>query len=340
MAKRNDLRQPPYDALPMEIVALHPSNLVTAKGAKVEYSTANGAMFTADSLTAMRSMPEGSLNLAITSPPYALEFKKEYGNATKSEYVEWLRPFAEEIHRVLADDGSFVLNIGGSYIKGSPTRSLYHFKVLLMLCEEVGFHLAQECFWFNPAKLPAPAEWVNVRRMRIKDSVEYVFWLSKSPFPKANNRNVLNEYSNDMLRLIERGYKAKERPSGHNITGKFQSDQGGSIPANLIEAGNNDSNGAYMTRCKEAGVKPHPARFPATLPDFFMRLLTDEGDLVLDPFAGSNTTGRVAEDLSRRWLGFELDRDYTRASRFRFDDDELLAARRGRDRAPRAAASA
>lgn len=318
----------------------HPTALVALPGVRPAYTTDFGAMYAADSLAALEAMPEGSVNLALTSPPYALEFKKEYGNAAKEYYVEWLRPFAAQIHRVLTDDGSFVLNIGGSYEKGTPTRSLYHFRVLLMLCDEIGFHLAQECFWFNPAKLPAPAEWVNVRRMRVKDSVEYVFWLSKRPFPKANNRNVLVEYSDDMKRLIDRGYRAKERPSGHNITHKFQRDHGGAIPANLIEAGNNDSNGTYMTRCKNAGVKPHPARFPAALPDFFLRLLTDEDDLVVDPFAGSNTTGRVAQDQRRRWLGFDLDDGYVSASRFRFDDAELTDARRSGPRAVGAAADA
>src|SRR5262249_23939010 len=157
-------------------------------------------------------------------------------------YVDWFRTFARQVRRVLRPDGSFVLNIGGSYNSGSPTRSLYHFRVLMMLCDELGFHLAQECFWYNPAKLPTPAEWVNVRRQRIKDSVEYVWWFSREPFPKANNRNVLSEYSADMKRLIKRGYRAKERPSGHKITAKFGSDQGGSIPPNLIERGNNESN--------------------------------------------------------------------------------------------------
>ena len=218
-----------------------------------------------------------------------------------------------------------MLSIGGSYESAAkPTRSLYQFRVLLMLCDELGFHLAQECFWFNPAKLPGPAEWVNVRRIRIKDSVEYVFWLSKTLFPKASNRNVLVEYSKDMLRLIERGYKAKERPSGWNITGKCKNHRGDTIPSNLIEAGNNGSNGVYMSRCKEAGIKPHPARFPAALPDFFVRLLTDEHDVVVDPLAGSNTTRRVVENLGRRWLGFELDDGYVAASRFRFIDEELL----------------
>jgi DNA modification methylase len=283
------------------------------------YTTALGAAFVGDAVELLRAMPTGSVDLVLTSPPYALEFQKEYGNASKADYVEWIRPFGQEIRRVLKDDGSFVLNIGGSYNPGHPTRSLYHFKVLLMLCEEVGFHLAQECFWHNPAKLPAPAEWVNVRRQRIKDAVEYVFWLSKTEWPAADNRRVLVEYSKDMRRLIERGYTAKTRPSGHVITNKFQRDHGGSIPSNLIERGNNESNSAYIKACAAAGVKPHPARFPAALPQFFVKLLTSPGALVLDPFAGSNTTGSVAEDLGRRWLSFELDDAYVASSRLRFD---------------------
>lgn len=267
----------------------------------------------------MARLPSKSVNLVVTSPPYALHFKKEYGNVEKDAYVQWFKPFAEQIKRVLTDDGSFVLNIGGSYNAGTPTRSLYHFRLLLMLCDELGFHLAQECFWFNPAKLPTPAEWVNVRRMRIKDSVEYVWWLSKAPFPKANNRNVLAEYSDDMKRLIERGYKAKERPSGHKITAKFRQDQGGSIPANVIQRGNNESNSYYIKRCAELGHRVHPARFPAALPDFFIRLLTDDGDRVLDPFAGSNTTGSVAEGLKRQWLAIESEPRYVENSKLRFE---------------------
>jgi site-specific DNA-methyltransferase (cytosine-N4-specific) len=186
-----------------------------------------------------------------------------------------------------------------------------------MLCEDIDFHLAQECFWFNPAKLPSPAEWVNVRRMRIKDSVEYIFWLSKNPMPKADNRNVLTAYSADMRRLLVRGYRAKERPSGHKITSKFI-DKGGAIPSNVIERGNNESNSEYIRLCEERGLRPHPARFPAALPEFFLKFLTDPDDLVLDPFAGSNTTGKVAEVLKRRWLSFELEPKYIETSRLRF----------------------
>jgi DNA modification methylase len=317
------------------------------------YSTPLGAAYLLDSREVLRQLPDASVSLVFTSPPYALHFKKEYGNVHKDEYVEWLLTFARDIFRVLKDDGSFVLNIGGSYNKGQPTRSTYHFKVLLALVEEVGFHLAQECFWYNPAKMPMPAEWVTVRRIRVKDAVEYVWWFSKTPWPKANNRNVLKPYSADMLRLNQRGVRATVRPSGHNIAATFDKvDAGGSIPPNvfeeelpsdLLKAGNNAANDQYTKRCKEAGLKIHPARFPAILPDFFIKLLTAEGDLVVDPFAGSNTTGRVAEGLGRRWLAMDEVAEYLEASKFRFEGSSLvgpttnLALVRPATPAPRAA---
>ena len=293
------------------------------------YKTALGSAYLGDALEFLPQIPDGSVNLIVTSPPYALHFKKEYGNVEKDEYIPWFLRFAKEFHRILAADGSLVINVGGSYNGGEPTRSLYHFRLLIDICDTLKFHLAQEFYWYNPAKLPAPAEWVTVRRIRVKDSVECVWWLSKSPFPKADNRAVLQPYSKDMRRLVKKGYRAKSRPSGHNITSKFQKDLGGSIPANLLEYtedvlpnllrfGNNASNDAYTVACKDAGIKIHPARFPAQLPLFFIQFLTTEGDLVLDPFAGSNTTGAVAEQEKRRWLAFDTEEEYLRASKFRF----------------------
>lgn len=309
----------------------HPSHLIG--NAEPFYRTAAGAAYLSDSRDTLRALPDGSVNLVFTSPPYALHFKKEYGNASKAEYVDWFLPFAKEIYRVLADDGSFVLNIGGSWNPGTPTRSLYHYKLMIALVEEIGFHLAQECYWYNPAKMPVPAEWVTVRRVRIKDSVEHVWWLSKNPFPKADNRKVLRPYSADMLRLARKGVKTTVRPSGHNITSSFDKiESGGSIPSNVFEeqfanemiiAGNNSANDPYTKRCKESGTKIHPARFPATLPEFFVNLLTDESDLVVDPFAGSNTAGAVAERLGRRWIAVELVEEYLLASKFRFGDCSL-----------------
>lgn len=281
------------------------------------YSTDLGDCYWIDSLELLRSMPGSSVNLILTSPPFALRRKKEYGNVEAQRYVDWFMPFAREFHRVLTDDGSLVIDIGGSWTKGLPTRSIYHFKLLVALVDV--FHLAQEFYWYNTARLPSPAEWVTVRRIRVKDAVDPVWWLSKTPFPKSDNRRVLKPYSDSMLVLLQNGYKAKLRPSGHDISEGFNRDNGGAIPSNLIMIANTESNGRYLRSCRENGVKPHPARFPAALPEFFMKMLTDENDVVLDPFAGSNVTGEVAERNARRWISAENVEDYVQGSMYRFD---------------------
>lgn len=290
------------------------------------YTTRRGAVYQGDALDLLRGMPDESVNLVVTSPPYALEFKKEYGNEPQARYVEWFLPFAREVRRVLKSDGSFVVNIGGAWQKGHPVRSLYHFRLLLELVETVGFFLAQEIYWHNPAKMPTPAEWVNVQRIRVKDSVEPCWWLSKTERPKASNLEVLVPYSDDMIRLIDRGFRAKKRPSGHLAKATWRKDLGGAIPGNVLTMGNNDSNGRYIAMLTAHGLKVHPARFPVQLPEWFIRFLTDPGDVVLDIFGGSMTTGWAAERLDRAWLGFELSAEYVEASRLRFydEDDRLL----------------
>jgi len=193
------------------------------------------------------------------------------------------------------------------------------------MCDEQGWKLAEEFFWYNPAKLPSPIEWVNKRKIRAKDSVNTVWWLSKSDFPKADVKKVLTEYSDRMKKLIEdsaKYYTPKKRPSGHDISDSFGNDNGGAIPSNLLQIPNTESNSKYLKYCKDLGIKGHPARFPSKLPEFFIKFLTDEGDLVLDIFAGSNTTGWTAQQLNRKWLSFELDHQYLSASVLRFLDKE------------------
>ncbi|MBI5526449.1 MAG: site-specific DNA-methyltransferase [Deltaproteobacteria bacterium] len=314
----------------------HPHPTAVLEGIEPFYTTEHGAAYLGDSREVLKSVPDRSINLVVTSPPYALHFKKEYGNVSKTDYIRWFMDFAVEIKRVLTDDGSFVLNIGGSYEKGAPVRSIYHYKLLVALVEDLDFTLAQECFWYNPAKMPVPAEWVTVRRIRIRDSTEFVWWFSKTPWPKANNRNVLKPYSKDQIRLNRRGVKETVRPSGHLIRTSFeQVSNGGSIPPNVFEDesapedfmkfGNNASNDEFTKRCKQAGIGIHPARFPAAIPEFFIKFLTDETDLVLDPFAGSNTTGAAAERLERGWIAIESLEPYLEASKLRFEDSTPAA---------------
>ncbi len=286
--------------------------------AKPFYKTRYGAAYLGDALEYLRQLEEESVDLIITSPPFALKRRKEYGNVEPEEYIPWFINFAVEFKRVLKDTGSLVIDIGGTWVRGQPTRSLYHFELLIALCKTVGFHLAQEFYWYNPSKLPSPAEWVTVRRIRVKDAVDPIWWLSKTPGPKASNRKVLKPYSESMLKLLEEGYKAKSRPSGHDISDKFSKNNQGAIPPNLLSIPNTDSNSAYLRECRRRDIKPHPARYPHGIPEFFINFLTDPGDLVLDPFAGSNVTGEVAERLRRQWLAFELVKEYLEGSKLRF----------------------
>lgn len=285
------------------------------------FRTELGKMYHGDSLGLLhQTLEPNSVDLIMTSPPFGLVRKKSYGNEDADRYLKWFRPFAEGFKRVLKNSGSLVIDIGGSWKVGTPTRSLYHFDLLIMLCREFGFHLCQEHYWWNPAKLPTPAEWVNIRRIRVKDAVNCVWWLSPTPWPKANNRRVLAPYSDSMLDLLENGYEAKLRPSGHDISEKFGKNNGGSVPPNLLALANTESNGHYQDYCREKGLPIHPARYPATLPEYFIRLLTEPGDLVLDPFSGSCVTGEAAEYSMRRWICCEISEPFLKGAMSRFED--------------------
>lgn len=288
------------------------------------YCTQKGRCIVGDSLELLQTLADGSINLVMTSPPFALLRQKSYGNLAQEEYVDWLCKFGELVYQKLADDGSFVVDLGGAYNRGNPTYSLYQYRFLIKMCDEIGFHLAQPFYWHNPSALPAPIEWVNKRKMRAKNSVNTVWWLSKTEWPKSDVRKVLSPYSVRMQHLISNpdGFlkeKDTERPSGHVMNkDSWAKDNGGAIPPNLLQYSNCESNSQYLRYCKVIGIKGHPARFPASLPEFFIKFLTDEGDMVIDIFGGSNTTGWVAESLKRKWTTFELNQEYVAASSFRF----------------------
>ena len=288
------------------------------------YKTPYGLQVCADSREILRALPEQSIDLIVTSPPFALLRQKTYGNRDQDAYVAWLTEFGEAAFKPLKDRGSFILDLGGAYQRGKPVRSLYNFRVLLKFCDSLGYYLAEEFFWHNPAKLPSPIEWVNKRKIRAKDSVNTVWWFSKTENPKADVTRVLVPYSERMKTLLKdpaKFYKPKERPSGHDIAEAFGKSNDGAIPSNLLQIPNTDSNSHYLRVCKALGRESHPARFPNDLPKFFIEFLTDPGDLVIDIFSGSNTTGYVAEQLERRWLSIEENRDYATLSAVRFMED-------------------
>lgn len=287
------------------------------------YTTEYGAAYVGDSLELLAQLDSNSIDLVMTSPPFALQREKTYGNVEQEAYVNWLFVFCEQVYRVIKPHGSFVIDLGGSYQSKRPVRSLHNYRILIKLCDELDFRLAEEFFWYNPSKLPSPIEWVNKRKIRAKDSVNTIWWLSKTDRPKANVSNVLVPYSERMKKLLknpEKYYQPKERPSGHDISTAFATNNGGAIPSNLLQIPNTESSSRYIQLCKAVNVPSHPARFPQKLPLFFINFLTEPGDIVLDIFAGSNTTGAAAESVQRRWIAFEQNLSYLSASVFRFID--------------------
>ena len=288
------------------------------KGIAPAYTTPLGRAYHGEALEVLKQVADESVSLVFTSPPFALRRQKAYGNVSAAEYIDWFWPVAEQVHRVLRADGSFVMELGGAWNRGSGTRSLFPYELLLRLCKI--FHLAQDFYWFNPSRLPTPAEWVTIRRTRVKEAVTTMWWLSKTTEPQADNRQVLQPYSKSMKRLLKDGYKVAMRPSQHEIGPHFQRDNGGAIPPNLLTVPNTRSYDEYLFRCRAAGLPIHPARFPPELPDFFIRFLTQEGQTVLDPFSGSNVTGQVAESLGRKWVSIEINPDYIAGAKLRFTE--------------------
>ncbi|MFC0633862.1 DNA-methyltransferase [Brevundimonas balnearis] len=279
----------------------------------------------------------GKVNLIITSPPFPLVRKKQYGNSTGEEYLKWLEGLAPKLAGLLADDGSIVIEIGNAWEQGRPEMSTLPLEALLAFKKAAKLHLCQHVICHNPARLPGPAAWVTVKRLRLKDSYTHVWWLSKTANPKADNRKVLLPYGKDMKSLLKsKTYNAGRRPSGHVIseTG-FLTNHGGAISSNVIDLegaqhvpsallkyANTAWDTKYRAYCEEHKLDPHPARMQTDLVAFFLQFLTDKGDLVFDPFGGSNTTGAVAEAMRRKWIAVEADPKYVEGSVGRFEEVE------------------
>ncbi len=288
---------------------------------KVAYRTRLGRAYQGSAESYLRSAATrrllGKVQLILTSPPFPLNRAKRYGNARAEDYEEWLRKFARLFKQLLRRNGSVVIELGNAWQPGRPVMSTLAIRSLLAFQEEGGFNLCQQFIYFNPARLPTPAQWVNVERIRVKDAYTNLWWMSPSTRPKADNRNVLREYSSAMKHLLtSRSYNSGTRPSEHRI-GRFSflRDNGGAIPPNVLVYPNTKSSTSYQEYCRRKRLGLHPARMPVEVAEFFINFLTDPRDLVFDPFAGSNTTGYAAAKLGRRWISVELDKDYVRGSR-------------------------
>ena len=270
-----------------------------------------------DCIDVLKEIPDNSINLIMTSPPYADQIKN-YGNTVKrikpEEYIKWFKPRAKEFYRVLKEDGSFVLNINDK--TDGVFQNIFVYKLVVVLCEEVGFHLVRDYIWYNPAT--PPNVFSRGTMGRTKKSHEYCFWFSKSEFWTFNMDPIRKPYSKRMIKIIEgkeieRGERNKNtRPSRHNFDLSHPwKNKGGSDPGSVIVVSNTASNGQVQRLCKEMNIK-HPARYPEKLAEFFILSGTNEGDIVLDPFAGSGTTGVAASKNHRDYICIDINKDYQR----------------------------
>jgi len=265
---------------------------------------------------------KGKIDLIFTSPPFPLNRKKKYGNLNGDEYIKWLTRITSSFNEYLSETGSLVIEIGNAWEPNEPCMSTLPLETLLSIKKKGNYKLCQQFVWYNTAKLPSPIQWVNIERIRVKDSFTHIWWFSKVTNPKANNKKVLMEYSKSMSKLMNsKKYNSGLRPSEHNIGKKsFLSNNGGAIPSNVLISSNTISNSKYLNSCKDSQLSPHPARMPSDLVLFFVKFLTDKNDLVIDPFAGSNTTGEICESLERKWISIEIDKSYVVSSKFKFMD--------------------
>lgn len=319
---------------------------------RILHSTSLGTYFEHDATRIRELAAEheflGKVQLILTSPPFPLNNKKSYGNLAGQEFLEWFVALAQDFASLLTDDGSIVVEMGNAWESGRPVQSLLPLQSLMGFVQNpaADLRLCQQFVCYNPSRLPSPASWVTINRSRVTDSFTHVWWMAKSDTPKANNRHVLRPYSKSMKRLLARqSYNVGPRPSEHVVseTG-FLTDHGGSIPHNVFELdplderrevrlpnvfsiANTSSNDHFLSTCRERGIKPHPARMPPGLAAFFVSFLSDPGDLILDPFAGSNTTGYVAELLGRQWIALDNKREYAIQSLIRFEDPVLNGSR-------------
>lgn len=299
-------------------------------GMKVAFMTASGvALWGETSLSS--GLFIGEVDLIVTSPEYPLTNQKEYADAkTEDEYIEGMVKLFESWIPMLTPTGSIVLNIGDTFKNSGREQSLYKERLLIELNQKLGLSLLQRFEWASPTKLPNPIESVCKRRTHCISTLESFYWLSPNPEKaKSDNRNVLLDYSESQKRAMAshklNGGHRRLRPSGNTVNDNAMlKDNGGSISGNLIVASPEGANAEYLNYCRAHDLPIHPARFPNSVCEFFIRFLTDPGDFVFDPFLGSARTGRSAQTLGRYWAGADRMLEYLLGAAGRFDDAKVF----------------
>ena len=252
-------------------------------------------IFQGDSAEVLKTLPDNTIDLVVTSPPYADQRKSTYGGVSTDQYVEWFLPISEQLLRVLKPTGTFILNIKEKVVNGE--RSTYVMELILAMRKQ-GWLWTEEFIWHK--KNSYPGKWPN----RFRDAWERLLQFNKS--------NKFAMYQEEVM--VPMGDWAKTRLKNLSETDKRRDNSkvGSGFGKNISNWVDRDK--AYPTNvlhlATECNNKKHSAAFPEELPQWFMKLFTQEGDTVLDPFAGSGTTLFVAERMGRNAIGIELMQEY------------------------------
>ncbi len=243
----------------------------------------------------LKYLEDNSIDLIVTSPPYADARKKTYGGIHPNKYVEWFLPISEQLLRVLKPSGTFILNIKERVVNGE--RHTYVLE-LIMKMREQGWLWTEEFIWHK--KNSYPGKWPN----RFRDSWERLLQFNKEKRFKMFQEAVMvpmGSWAETRLRKLNERDKIRDESRVNSGFGKNISNWLGremAYPTNVLH---------MATECRN---KNHSATFPESLPEWFIKLFTEEGDWVLDPFAGSGTTLRVAQRMRRNSIGIEINEEY------------------------------
>jgi len=304
-----------------------PMRRIEAGHVMLAFSTELGVALWADCKTAFARSDE-PIVLALTSPPYPLARARAYGNPTEAQYVDFLCQSLEPIVRRLAPGGSIVLNVSNDiFLPGSPARSLYRERLVLAMADRFGLYKMDEHPWVNRSKAPGPVQWASIHRMQLNVGWEPIYWFTNDPHKvRADNRRVLEPHSPRHLGLLAAGGEQRDREFSDGAytlrAGRsFANVTPGRIPKNVLELGHHcGAQDAYRVAARAAGLPVHGAPFPLRLAAFYIRLLTVEGDLVVDPFGGSLTVALAAEQLGRHWIATDVIWEYLAGGGLRFGD--------------------
>lgn len=269
----------------------------------------NANILYGDCAEQLKKLPNDSVDLIVTSPPYADQRKTTYGGIAVNQYVEWFLPITKELLRVLKPTGTFILNIKEKVQNGE--RSTYVLELILEMRKQ-GWLWTEEFIWHK--KNCYPGKWPN----RFRDAWERLLQFNKTKQFNMYQETVMvptGDWAKTRLRNLSETDKTRDNSKVGSGFGKNISNWEGrdlAYPTNVLH---------LATEC---GNKNHSAAFPEALPEWFIKLFTKEGDVVLDPFAGSGTTLVVAQRMHRNSIGIEIKLDYYQQIKERLQPSEWL----------------